>query len=383
MKKLQSLTILLGLSIIFGGTLSVLAQTKFENVSEKEALNNENDEKIDKQNSKKIITGQLDYIFDDETMDVKNFKEGGHSNESLELEGEHENMQLIENSINKSKLDGINNVQVTYDVKGNNLKNIDELINDKNYICLPVDSKDEKPVVCFLGKKPLKTVKGPKLKAIINKANNNKTGVNHAVAMVCLAEEALSRLEEKEGKISQDVKKEILDIFSSSCLKPDILFKKISTPGVVFCRLSEEGYRILKMVLTTINEIVEENKTNGKEISEDIFNLSKQFIFDAINLEIKNRKEKCDKVVVRPDLLKKEGDGSVVPIDGFYEKCREQGLEDKIIVEDEEAAAIFKKQQGISDLDKAIKEVQQSDFKKVKTAAGKFKCREDLRDKNN
>ncbi len=46
MKKLKSLTILLGLSIIFGGTLSVLAQTKSENVSEKEALNNENNSEI-------------------------------------------------------------------------------------------------------------------------------------------------------------------------------------------------------------------------------------------------------------------------------------------------------------------------------------------------
>ena len=67
MKKIESLAVLLGIAVIFGGTVTVLAGTTSEEKPE-------NNIETVRNNNEKVVNCKLDYVFNDGSMD-RNFYE--------------------------------------------------------------------------------------------------------------------------------------------------------------------------------------------------------------------------------------------------------------------------------------------------------------------
>ena len=80
MKKVQSLAVLLGVAVIFTGTVTVLARTKLDEKPETkvEVVKNKGNE------NEKEVSGQFDYFFNDGSMDRKWYKK--QQNEAKEIE---------------------------------------------------------------------------------------------------------------------------------------------------------------------------------------------------------------------------------------------------------------------------------------------------------
>lgn len=208
------------------------------------------------------------------------------------------------------------------------------------------------------------------LPTLEKKKFKNKTNANHALALYTLANCAIKKLENKNYEISKKEKKEILGWFMRPLIEPNYMLKHIKPSGIQYFCIDEKEYDILKNMLKILDKT---------KITKNMFNKSKEEALNKIKKELKIRKKLIDKMAVRPDLFKKQDDGSFIPKKNWF---RDKSLKNKTsIVPNEEEAEIFKDQKGIDLLKNNIKEIEKTTYKKVSSAAKSFKCKQNLRNK--
>ena len=221
----------------------------------------------------------------------------------------------------------------------------------------------------YYGKMPIKNedMLSPKEK----KKFKNKTNANHALALYTLANCSIKKLEKKNYEISKKEKKEILGWFMRPLVEPNYMLKHIKPSGIQYFCVNEKEYDILKKILKILDKT---------KITKNMFNKSKEEALNEIRKELKIKEKLNKTIAVRPDLFKKQSDGSFMPKKDWF---KDESLKNKTsIVPTEEEAEIFKDQKGINLLKNNIKEVEKTTYRKVKLASKSFKCKKVLKDRH-
>lgn len=159
---------------------------------------------------------------------------------------------------------------------------------------------------------------------------DNKTNEIQAMGMFFKAYAAINKLQKQGGKISEEIKDEILNWFASPCKQPNLKLNRIIAYGTQFFSLSKEGYEVFKKIL----------KLEKFEFKKDVFEAAKKDLLKRMKKSIELEKvmsEKADKKA--KDSLKK----------------------------------------SIYLIEKEMKKIKGLDFEKVKEQAEKLEWRKDLR----
>lgn len=236
MKNIQQLAILLGVAVIFGGTVTVLARTKFE-----EKLDNkiETVENVNNK-SKEEISGQFDYVFNDKSMDRTCYDNANMPNL---------NRQLQESDVKKfnEALEG----------------KVSVAIRDKGKVLKPADE-------------------------LVDVALKNKTNEVHGAALFLKAYAALDALNNKGVKISNEVRDKILDVFARPCVDPNIVFNRILTSGTEFFSLDKESYEVFLEML----------KVEDFELTKEKFEVARRDLLNRMIKGINEREKMNEDIVV-------------------------------------------------------------------------------------
>ena len=210
----------------------------------------------------------------------------------------------------------------------------------------------------------------------------NKTNVNHAMALFLWAYSRIKRLKEQNVKISKETEEELLENFSHFCKEPCLIdkyyglshryvkSKKIITSGILDIDLSEEGIKILHKMI----------KIKDVELTEEIFNMAQKYLIFRIKDEIDTLEATSREMVVVKDLFKKDEKGRNLYLKKHYELCEKMGLEEKIVVYSKEEIKQWKKQSGIYILLDYCEEIENVNFYEVKNKLEKLKWENRLLD---
>ncbi len=325
MKKVQQLAILLGVAVIFGGTVTVLARTKFEEKPENkiETVGNINS-KLDKvetveninNKSKEEISGHFDYVFNDGSMDRTCYDSA--------------NMPNLNKQLQKSDVKKFNEA-----VEGK----VSVAIRDKGKV---VESADELVDIAL---------------------KKNKTNEIHGAALFLKACAALDALNNRGVQISNEGRDKILDVFARSCVDPNIVFNRILTSGTEFFSLDRESYEVFLKMLE-IKDI---------ELTKEKFEVARRDLLNRMTKGINEREKMNEEIVVVANLSDED----------LKNISKNEKFKGKILCSEESAKAI--KDDNVR-IVKLIKEemgkIEKLEFEKVLNAAKTLEWRNDLREKH-
>ncbi len=213
--------------------------------------------------------------------------------------------------------------------------------------------------------------------------DDNKTNANHVFAIFLWAYLRINKLKEQGVEISKEVKEAILENFSPFCREycfaeklcsdgnwRDGPSKHLVTSGILWIDLSEQESKILHKMFHIENV----------EITQDAFNDAKEDLMFRFYKEIKSKKDEDKKIVIVPDLFKKDSEGRIFTIKQYDKLCEEYGLQDKIAAYDKEDMERMKNIKKINILTGYSKEIEKTNFEEVKSKLEKFEWTKHLLD---